>query len=294
MNHPRAGVLYLVGLGPGAPGLLTPEAAAAIERAEVVVGYRGYLERIADRLAGKEVIGRALGQEVERAEAALALAESGRVVALVSSGDAGVYGMGGVAWEVAAARRSDVEILMVPGVTAAMAAAARLGAPLAHDFACLSLSDLLTPWETIVARVAAAAAADFVLVLYNPASRARTWQLGAVAEILLQHRDPSTPVGFVENAYREGERIEVIRLDRLATAPVAMFTTVIIGNSQTFVTPQGAMVTPRIYRAKGAGNWESDSGFQIPDSRFQIPQGRFLLRAAERSTPTPALSPGRG
>src|SRR5215210_4867481 len=157
------GTLFVVGLGPGPPGLLTPDASAAIDAAETVVGYRGYLDLIAPRLEGKTVVGRELGEEVERARLALELAEGGRTVALVSSGDAGIYGMGGVAWELAAGREARAEIVNVPGVTAATSAAARLGAPLAHDWACLSLSDLLTPWEVIVRRVEAAARADFAL-----------------------------------------------------------------------------------------------------------------------------------
>ena len=137
----RAGTLFLVGLGPGSPGLLPPDAVAAIEAADTVVGYRGYLDLLADRLTGKSVISRDLGQEIERADVALRLAEEGHVVALISSGDIGVYGMGGVAWELAAERRTKAEIVVVPGITAACSAAARLGAPLAHDWACVSLSD---------------------------------------------------------------------------------------------------------------------------------------------------------
>ena len=251
MSQSSRGTLWIVGLGPGAPGLLTPDAAAALAAAEVVVGYRGYLERVVDRLEGKEVVGSDLGQEVERAAVALDLAEAGRSVALVSGGDAGVYGMAGVACELAARRGSVAEVVVVPGVTAALAAAARLGAPLAHDWACVSLSDLLTPWETIRRRVVAAAAADFVLVLYNPASRARHWQLAAVAEVLREYRDPRTPVGLVEHASRPGERVEIVPLAELAAARVSMFTTVIVGSSRTF-DAGGKMITPRIDEAKAA------------------------------------------
>lgn len=243
------GTLHVVGLGPGSPGLLTPDASAAISGADTVVGYHGYLDRIAPLLADKTVIGRDLGLEVERAAVALDLAEQGHQVALVSSGDAGVYGMGGVAWELAADRGSTAEIVLVPGVTAACSAAARLGAPLAHDWACISLSDLLTPWPAIVQRVEAAARVDLVLVVYNPASRSRTWQLNAVAELLLRFRAPTTPVGLVENAYRPGEHVDVIRLVDLKDRPVSMFTTVVVGNSRTFVH-RGRMITPRIYAAK--------------------------------------------
>src|SRR5206468_593344 len=204
-------------------------ASRAIEAADAVVGYRYYLDLIADRLDGKEVFGRELGEEVERARLSLEMAEAGRTVALISSGDAGIYGMGGVAWELASERPGSARIEVVPGVTAATAAAARLGAPLAHDWASVSLSDLLTPWDAIARRVEAAASADFVLAVYNPRSRARDWQLAALAEILLRHRSPATPVGLVENAYRAGERVEVIRLDELSKANVGMFTTVIVG-----------------------------------------------------------------
>src|SRR3954451_5779246 len=245
----QTGILYVVGLGPGSPDLLTPAASAALDASDTVVGYRGYLELIADRLAGKAIIGRELGQEVERARAALEHAEAGNTVALISSGDAGIYGMGGVAWELAAEHATTVEIRVIPGVTAACSAAARLGAPLAHDWACISLSDLLTPWDVIGRRVESAARADLVLVFYNPASQARDWQLAAVARQLLRHRPPSTPVGLVENAFRPGEQVEVIRLDALEAAKVSMFTTVIVGSSRTFVT-RGQMVTPRIYAAR--------------------------------------------
>ncbi len=258
----RTGKLSIVGLGPGSPGLLTPDAARAIEDSGVVVGYHYYLDLIADRLAGKEVFGRDLGEEVERARLALELAEGGRTVALISSGDAGVYGMGGVAWELAGQGPRSAEIEVIPGVTAATSASALLGAPLAHDWACLSLSDLLTPWETIVRRVVAVAQGDFVLAIYNPKSRARDWQLARVAEILLRHREPATPVGLVENAYRADEKVAIIRLDELAEAGVTMFTTVIVGSSTTYVAG-GRMITPRIYAAKvadGAGpGFERDS-----------------------------------
>jgi precorrin-3B C17-methyltransferase len=248
MNE-RRGIVYVVGLGPGSPCLLTPDASTALASADTVVGYRGYLEPIAASLAGKTIIGRELGEEVERARIALGMAEEGHIVALVSSGDAGIYGMGGVIWELAARRETSAEIIVVPGITAACSAASRLGAPLAHDWACVSLSDLLTPWDVILRRVEAAARADFVLALYNPASRTRDWQLPEVARLILRHRSAETPVGLVENAYRPGERSEVVRLGALADCKVSMFTTVIVGNARTFVA-RGKMITPRIYASK--------------------------------------------
>jgi precorrin-3B C17-methyltransferase len=245
-NDHHHGTLYIVGLGPGAPGLLTPDAAAALGAAQAVVGYSGYLDLIEPRLAGKEVIRRALGEEEQRAREALELAQAGRTVALVSSGDAGVYGMAGVAWELAARNGSDAEIVVIPGVTAAVAAAALLGAPLADDWVSISLSDLHVPWELIRRRVRAAAEADFVVVFYNPASRKRTWQLREAAQTLLEYRGPHTPVGLVENAYRPEQRVEAIPLDQLASARVSMFTTVVVGNSRTLAAPRG-MVTTRAW-----------------------------------------------
>ena len=168
-----------------------------------------------------------------------------------------------MALELAARRGSAVELIVVPGVTAALSAAARLGAPLAHDWASVSLSDLLTPWPVILRRVEAAARADFVLVFYNPRSRTRTHQLPAVADLLLAHRDPATPVGLVENAYRPGERVQVVRLDGLAAAEVTMFTTVVVGSSLTFVD-RGRMVTPRIYAAKVGDEPPTPSALRHP------------------------------
>ena len=267
-NAHSSGTLFVVGLGPGSLDLLTPEAATALDAADTVVGYQGYLELIAATGRQGRSSAAALGEEVERARLALQLAEEGRAVALVSSGDAGVYGMGGVVWELAARQGTAVEIVVVPGITAACSAAARLGAPLAHDWACVSLSDLLTPWDVITRRVEAAAQADFVLVLYNPASRSRTHQLTAVADRLLAFRDPQTPVGLVENAYRDGERVEVVTLLDLALgkARVNMFTIVIVGGTRTFVD-RGRMITPRIYAAKTDDAPESrDSGPGRPRS----------------------------
>ena len=250
------GKLYVVGLGPGALDHLTPAAGAAIAAAETVVGYKTYLDLIPELLAGKEVVSSGMLKEVERCRQALQLAAEGRTVALVSSGDAGIYGMAGLALELQPTEAPGIAVEVVPGVSAVQAAAARLGAPLMHDFAVVSLSDLLTPWPLIRRRLEAAASADFVLALYNPKSRGRTTQLGEAAAILLRHRSPATPIGIVRNACREGETVTVTDLVGLGAAEVDMLSLVIVGNSQTRVDGAGRMVTPRGYQGK----------FQVPGS----------------------------
>ena len=231
------GELLIVGLGPGDPQDLTPRARRALERAELVVGYQPYVEWVARWVPGRELHPFPIGQEAERAAFAVALARDGRRVALVSSGDAGVYAMAGLALE--ALHREDGDgrpgprVEVVPGVTAALAAAARLGAPLGVDFACISLSDLHLTWERIAARLEAAAAADLVVALYNPRSRRRTTQLGAAQAIFLRHRPPETPVGIVSRAGRDGEAVTVTTLGQLLDHLVDMETTVIVGGSRT-------------------------------------------------------------
>ncbi|GAB6082894.1 cobyric acid synthase [Desulfuromonas carbonis] len=244
------GKLYVVGIGPGAADHLTPAAREAILESAAVVGYQTYLELIPELLVGKEVVSSGMMKEVERCRAALRLAAAGQVVALVSSGDAGIYGMAGLALELQPQQAPDVVVIIVPGVSAVQAAAARLGAPLMHDFAVISLSDLLTPWPLIRRRLEAAAAADFVVALYNPRSRGRTTQLGEAAQILLRHRPGTTPVGIVRNACREGESVVVTDLAGLPDAEVDMLSLVIVGNSQTVVDAAGRMVTPRGYGKK--------------------------------------------
>ena len=212
--------LYVVGIGPGGAEHITPAAVAAIAAAEVVVGYATYLELIPELLVGKEVVSSGMMKEVERCRQALELAADGRCVALVSSVDAGVYGMAGLVLELAGDSSPEIEI--VPGISAVQAAAARLGAPLMHDFAVVSLSDLLTPWELIRRRLLAAGAADFVVALYNPKSKGRVTQLEEARQILLRHRSPRTPVGIVRNACRPGESLVVTDLAGLAEQAVDM------------------------------------------------------------------------
>lgn len=231
-------------MGPGDPDHMSLYARRVLAEAEVVVGYRTYLELIPGILEGKRVVGSAMTQEVERCREALDLARRGAKVAVVSSGDPGVYGMAGLILQLLA--DEDVPVEVVPGVTAATAAAAVLGAPLMHDFAVLSLSDLLTPWEVIEKRLRAAAEGDFVVVLYNPRSRKRVTQIEQAREILLAHRRPQTPVGIVRNALRGDGEATITTLDAMLDHPMDMLTTVVVGNSQTFL--KGCrMVTPRGY-----------------------------------------------
>ena len=243
-----AGELLLVGLGPGHAGHRTPAAAAAVRSAEVVTGYAPYVDQAADLLGPGQVVERhPIGSEAERARGALEHAASGRRVALVCSGDAGVYAMASIVLELAPDVAPDVEVTVVPGVTAGVAAAALLGAPLGHDHAVVSLSDLLTSWEVIAHRVRAAAEADLVLTLYNPRSAGRTWQLEAALDIVRRHRPAATPVGVVADAYRPGQRVAWTTLAEVDPAAVGMTTCVIVGASSTRLIG-GRMVTPRGYR----------------------------------------------
>lgn len=247
------GKLYVVGLGPGSGRLLTPQARAALAASDAVAGYRTYLDLIPDHLPGKEVLASGMMQEVARARAAIEVASSGKTVAVVCSGDPGIYGMAGLIYEVLKEQtwdpESGVEVEVVPGIAAINAAAALLGAPLMHDFAAISLSDLLTPWEVIARRIDLAAQADFVIGLYNPRSHRRVHELVEAREILLRHRAPETPVGIVRCAYRDDQRIVVTGLEHLLEQEVDMLTIVVVGNSSTY-SYEGVMVTPRGYTSK--------------------------------------------
>ena len=253
-KNSETGILYLVGLGPGSSDLLAPGAVAALEEADVVVGFRGYMEQIAPLTAGKEIVSMELGQELERAARAVDLAYGGSSVAVVSSGDAGVYGMAGPVFRVLTDRNWDGEkpgVITIPGVSALQSAASLLGSPLMQDFCAISLSNLLTPWETIKRRLEAAALGDFVVALYNPRSRRRDWQLLEARRIMLEHRTADTPVGLVREAYRAEQQVALTDLASLEARAddVDMFTTVLIGNSTSYVL-NGKMVTPRGYEEK--------------------------------------------
>lgn len=239
------GHLAVVGLGPGDVAHRTPAAETAVRRAEVVIGYGPYVDACADLLtAAQEVVRSPIGDETVRAKQAVAEAGAGRRVALVCSGDAGVYAMASLTLEVAGDAGVDVEV--VPGVTAALASSALLGAPLGHDHVIISLSDLLTPWSAIEARLRAAAEADLVVALYNPRSRGRTWQFGAACDILRARRPAGTPVGVVTDASRPAQSVRLTTLEAVDAGAVGMTTCVIVGSSTTRVIG-GRMVTPRGY-----------------------------------------------
>ncbi|MBL1086390.1 precorrin-3B C(17)-methyltransferase [Streptomyces actinomycinicus] len=245
VRRPGRGRLAVVGLGPGARDLLTPRATAELRRASVLVGLDQYVDQIRDLLRpGTRVLESGLGAEEERARTAVAEAREGHAVALIGSGDAGVYAMASPALAEAS---DDIDVVGVPGVTAALAAGAILGAPLGHDHVSISLSDLHTPWEVIERRVRAAAEADIVVTFYNPRSRGRDWQLPKALAILAGHREPATPVGVVRNASRPDETSRVTTLGALDPATVDMMTVVTVGNTATREIA-GRMVTPRGYR----------------------------------------------
>ncbi len=237
--------LYIVGLGPGGGQDMTGRAAQALEEADVIVGYTVYIDLIRERYAHKQLRATPMRKEVERCELALELADGGKRVAMVCSGDPGVYGMAGLCYELSV-RFPEVELEVVPGITAACGGAAVLGAPLMHDFCLISLSDLMTPWQTIEKRLRAAAQADFVVCLYNPSSHKRRDYLQKACDILLEEKSPDTPCGYVGQIGREGENAAVLTLRQLREAQVDMFTTVFVGNSQTKIL-DGKLVTPRGY-----------------------------------------------
>lgn len=245
-----AGSLEVIGLGPGALDLMAPRARQALEQAEIVVGYRTYLDLVQECInPASQVISSSMMQEIDRCRKALELAEAGHRVALVCGGDPGIYAMAGLVFELAKSSESDVPIDIIPGIAALNSCAAILGAPLMHDFAAISLSDLMTPWVLIERRLLAVAPADFVVVIYNPKSKKRTDQIVRTREIMLEHRPAETPVGIVSGATREHETVRLTTLATMLDEEIGMQTTVIIGNSQTFIW-QGKMITPRGYSKK--------------------------------------------
>lgn len=249
------GRLYVVGVGPGHHDHMTFRAKQVIEESEIIVGYDTYVSLVEDLIEGKEVYRYAMTQEVDRANQAIEFAEKGRIVSLVSSGDPGIYGMVGLIYEILADRKwkhnEGIYVECVPGVSSLNSCSALIGSPLMTDFAVVSMSDLLVPWEIIVKRVEAAALGDYVTVIYNPASKKRIHQLKDTKDIFLKYRKPDTPVAIVKGAFRDSQKIVVTTLEKLLdyNDMLGMITTVIIGNSSTF-NYNGLMINPRGYKSK--------------------------------------------
>lgn len=240
--------IYAVGLGPGSPEFFTDQAKAAMEKSDVICGYTVYVDLVRDLFPDKEFYTTAMKQEVDRCRKALEIAESGKTVAMVCSGDSGVYGMAGLLIQLKDEYK-DIEVEVVCGVTAAISGSAVLGAPLGHDFCVISLSDLLTPWEVIEKRLRCAGEADFLIALYNPRSHKRVEHLNKACDILMEHKSPDTVCGYVKNIGREGQEKHIVLLKDLANEPIDMFTTVFIGNRETSVYGDD-IVTPRGYERK--------------------------------------------
>lgn len=238
--------IYVVGIGPGAYDQMTGKAIAALEKSDVIIGYTVYVDLVKEHFPEKEMMTTPMKREVERCVLAFDEAKKGKTVSMICSGDAGVYGMAGLMYEVGV-NYPEVELEIVSGVTAATGGAAVLGAPLIHDFCLISLSDLLTPWEKIEKRLLGASQADFVICLYNPSSRKRHDYLEKACDLMMQYKSPETVCGIVANIAREGETAQVMTLKELRDTKVDMFTTVFVGNSQTKEI-NGKMVTPRGYR----------------------------------------------
>jgi len=239
--------IIIAGIGPGSREDITPAVMEAVKEADVVVGYKYYFQFVEQYLKpGCECVDTGMKKERERAEQAFALAEQEKTVVVISSGDAGIYGMAPLIYEMKQAHQSDVEIATHPGISAFQKAASLLGAPIGHDMCIISLSDLMTPWEVIERRIKAAATGDFVTAIYNPKSHGRYWQLYRLIELFLQERSAETPVGYVRQAGREDEEINITTLGAFNPEDIDMFTVILIGNSQTYVA-EGKMITPRGY-----------------------------------------------
>jgi precorrin-3B C17-methyltransferase len=247
------GKLLVIGFGPGSFEHMTKRAQDAIQESDCIIGYKTYVELIQDLLTDQEIISTGMSEEVSRAQAAVRLAEEGKTVAVISSGDAGVYGMAGLVYEVLIEKgwkeSTGVSVEVIPGISAINSCASLLGAPIMHDACTISLSDHLTPWNLIEKRIDAAAQADFVVTLYNPKSGRRTRQIQEAQRILLNYRSPSTPVGLVKSAYRDRQHIVITDLEHMLDHDIGMLTTVVIGNSTTFLY-DNKMITPRGYQRK--------------------------------------------
>ena len=278
MNHMHTPRIIVAGIGPGSEKDITPAVLDAVRQSDVIIGYKYYFQFIESFVQPDTVcVDTGMKKERERAEEAFAQAEQGKTVCVVSSGDAGIYGMAPLIWEMKRERDSDVEIVVLPGISAFQKAASLLGAPIGHDLCILSLSDLMTPWEKIERRIVAAAIGDFITAVYNPKSNGRYWQLYRLQEIFLQHRSPDTPVGFVRQAGREDQQVTLTTLGAFDPEQVDMFTVVIIGNSQSYAF-EGKFITPRGYyrvtewkEAKGIGQEIMIESFRTIEKELRHP-----------------------
>ncbi|MBQ9015936.1 MAG: precorrin-3B C(17)-methyltransferase [Firmicutes bacterium] len=248
--------VYAVGIGPGGREFFTEEAMEALRRADVIAGYTVYVDLVRDLFPDKEMFTTPMKQEIERCRWAIETAKAGRSVAMVCSGDAGVYGMAGLLYELAE-QYGDVDVEVVSGVTAAISGAAVLGAPIGHDFCVISLSDLLTPWELIETRLRCAAEGDFAVCLYNPKSKKRSDYLEKAVQILMEHKPADTVCGWVKNIGRQGQEYRIVSLADLPAEPIDMFTTVFIGSESTRMI-DGHMVTPRGYEKRSSFHKDQD------------------------------------
>ena len=250
-----SGKLYIVGVGPGHHDHMTFRAKQVIEESDTIVGYETYVKLVEDLIEGKDIYRYAMTQEVERAHQCIDLAKEGKTVSLVSSGDPGIYGMAGLIFEILAESgwdpKNDLQVELIPGVSALNSCASIIGSPLMTDFAVLSMSDLLVPWEIIVKRVEAAAQGDFVIVIYNPASKKRIHQLQDTRKLLLKYRKPSTPVAIIKGAFRDSQTVVMTDLENMENYAdkLGMISTVIIGNSSTY-NFKDLMINPRGYKSK--------------------------------------------
>ncbi|MFD1773118.1 precorrin-3B C(17)-methyltransferase [Paenibacillus rhizophilus] len=288
----KRGKLLVIGFGPGAFEHITDRARRAIEESEVIIGYNTYVDLIRGLLTTQEIVRTSMTEEVSRAQEAVRQAYMGRTVAVISSGDAGVYGMAGLIYEVLIEKKwnaeGGVEVEVIPGISSINSCAALLGAPIMHDACTISLSDHLTPWDTIAKRVEAAAAADFVIALYNPRSGRRTRQIAETQRILLEHRSADTPVGLVKSAYRDRQQVVLTTLADMLEHEIGMLTTVIIGNSTTVVY-DGLMITPRGYQRKYT--LDSEEQRLRPSERLKVEAEPWSLGAKEQAGESEGAEP---
>ena len=269
------GKIIIAGIGPGSKEDITPAVLEAVREADTIVGYKYYFQFIEPYVKpGCECIDTGMKRERERAEQAFELAEQGKTVVVISSGDAGIYGMAPLIYEMKNAHQSDVEIETLPGISAFQKAASLLGAPIGHDMCIISLSDLMTPWEVIERRIKAAAVGDFVTAVYNPKSHGRYWQLYRLQELFLKYRSADTPVGYVRQAGREEQEVKVTTLGAFDPEDIDMFTVVLIGNSQSYIS-DGKIITPRGYYRESGDRSQESVGQSIMMESFRTIKGEL-------------------